>query len=49
VPTGSTIIAFGTLGGVLDNLDQLLGLVDGVMVGVNNLDFYAEPGSRLCR
>jgi len=35
----------GTLCAVLDYLDQLLGLVDGVIVGVKNLDFHAEPGS----
>ena len=38
----------GTLCAILDYLDQLLGLVDGVIVGVKNLDFHAEPGSCLC-
>ena len=37
----------GTRPRALDNLDQLLGLVDGVIVGVNNFDVGAELRSRV--
>ena len=37
----------GTLRRVLDNFHQELGLVDGIIIGVNDLYFRAEPGSDL--
>ena len=44
VPTGSTRMAVGPLDGVLNDLDELLGLVDGVVVGVDDLNL--DPESR---